>query len=89
MSRLNLETIDVHSLLRETVTICQSEINAKKLSLTLDLEAAAPHVQADLTRLQQVFLNVLKNAIKFTDPGGARDHPHHRPDVRVALHRVH
>ena len=39
--------------------------------MSLDLAAAARHVWADPSRLQQVCWNLLSNAVKFTPRGGA------------------
>ena len=68
--QLHQEIVDAHGCLRNALEICQSEITAKHLNLTLRLEANQPHVWADPTRLQQVFWNLLRNAVKFTPEGG-------------------
>ncbi len=68
--RLNLHPADAHEILRHTVEICQEEIAAKKLKLTVQLDAGFSNVKADAARLQQVFWNLLKNAVKFTPSGG-------------------
>jgi PAS domain S-box-containing protein len=65
------ENTDVHSLIEFLVGLSQSELQNKTLKLTLKLEAPRHHVQTDAARLQQVLWNVLRNAIKFTDQGGA------------------
>jgi len=67
---LNLELVDAHELLQSVVTMLQSEINAKQLNLSIDLNAARHYVKADSARLQQVFGNILNNATKFSMPGG-------------------
>jgi PAS domain S-box-containing protein len=45
-------------------------IDGARHSLTLDLPAGPVYLDADLTRLAQVFSNLLANAVKFTPPGG-------------------
>lgn len=67
---LHNEVVDAHACLRAALTTCQQEASAKRLELSLNLWAARPHVWADPARIQQVFCNLISNAVKFTPPGG-------------------
>ena len=68
---LHLQASDLHLILRNVVEICRGKIEAKGLTFSLELTAAEHNVNGDGGRLQQVFWNLLGNAIKFTPTGGA------------------
>jgi signal transduction histidine kinase/ActR/RegA family two-component response regulator len=67
---LNLETVDLHSVLDSVAEMYQSDIHGKGLRLSIQLNATQYHVCGDAARLQQIFWNIIKNAIKFTPESG-------------------
>lgn len=68
--KLDISAVEVHDLLRRTVELCRSNLCEKGLDLSLLLDARQTHICADAPRLQQVFWNLLANAIKYTPKGG-------------------
>ncbi|MFN2509180.1 MAG: PAS domain S-box protein, partial [Chthoniobacterales bacterium] len=68
--KLQLRNADAHELLRHAIGIIRNEIDERKLTLDLRLEAQRYTVAADTSRLQQVFWNVLRNAAKFSMDNG-------------------
>ena len=67
---LHFEPTDVHGLLEHAVAICSEGVESGSLQIDLEAGAADCHVWADPPRLEQVFWNLLKNAVKFTPAGG-------------------
>ncbi|HEU5395687.1 MAG TPA: ATP-binding protein [Verrucomicrobiae bacterium] len=68
--KLNRVKMDAHQVLQNALEIVNGELFQKEISFSARLEATHTIVFADPVRLQQVFWNVLKNAIKFTPAKG-------------------
>jgi len=70
--KLDFETInfDLHRCLREAVELLMCRAIEKKIELSLSVDSAVPRMlRGDPGRLRQVILNLLGNAIKFTEKG--------------------
>ena len=68
---LTEEEFDLPESIESLITILSPQINAKHQDLKVELvDIKHEHVIGDPTRLQQVFVNIMGNAIKFTPEGG-------------------
>ena len=70
--KMELQTLplDVHAVLQNALAVVRPELDQKQITLKLDLAAPQHTACGDEIRLQQVFWNVLKNAVKFTPERG-------------------
>ncbi len=68
---LRREVVNAHATLRAALEVCQSEAEEKGLEVSLALRAKVHHIWAEPIRIQQVFWNLIGNAVKFTPAGGS------------------
>ncbi len=61
---------DVHTIVHDALATVRAELDRKRIVPRLKLNAGNSLVLGDAVRLQQIFWNVLKNAVKFTPERG-------------------
>ncbi|MGE0212014.1 MAG: PAS domain S-box protein [Parvibaculaceae bacterium] len=67
---LNFTGVNLASLIDTCLAILQEQATAGRVVLRRNVPAGLPNVVADLRTMKQILLNLLANAIRFTDPGG-------------------
>jgi signal transduction histidine kinase/CheY-like chemotaxis protein len=77
--RLERKSVDMRVVVRGALQVVQATIDRKSLRIVLDLDSSISAVDGDIGRLQQVALNLLSNAAKFTPDHGL---------ISVRLHQV-
>ncbi|MEM1166840.1 MAG: ATP-binding protein [Planctomycetota bacterium] len=65
--------VDLVTIINETMSLMRVKAHAKSIDLSSETTGEIPrHVRCDPTRLRQILINLVGNAIKFTHRGGVR-----------------
>jgi signal transduction histidine kinase len=67
---LHRQRTDLCAIVRNAIETLESEVNERRQQLSLASAGESIWLQADPRRLEQVFVNLLGNASRYTDAGG-------------------
>ncbi len=86
---LHIEPVDLRPFILDVAADIEPLVNEKGLVLTLGVGGPLPRLRTDPTHLRQILVNLLGNAIKYTDAGGIdlRAHVVEASEVPATLHR--
>ena len=69
MTTLDLSDVDLDELIVDTVDLFRARAEEKGLELVVQNEEDLPNIRADRFRIEQVLINLVENAIKYTREG--------------------
>jgi two-component system phosphate regulon sensor histidine kinase PhoR len=67
---LNFEISPLEPLIQTTINLHKNQIDQRKLHVSVEIPEGLPSLSLDPVKINEVFSNLLNNAIKFTPPGG-------------------
>jgi len=81
-----LEDVDVNDTIYQTITILENHARINNIDIQVDLADNIPIIAGDQAQLQQVFLNLITNAIDAIGSNGAIDVVTRRSDDFIVVH---
>lgn len=69
-TRPSFESTDIHQVIDNILTLVRHQLKKNNITLAADLNGSVPKIVADPNQLQQVFLNIIINAIHAMPDGG-------------------
>lgn len=63
------EDVNLQKVTENVLKIFEQSIAAKNLSLVFNIEKDLPSIKGDIFKLEQMFINLVDNAVKYTDEG--------------------
>lgn len=68
--RMNVAPADLRHIVNSVAALFHHESRERGVQLEVEVPARLPRLMADAERIEQVLINLIGNAMKFTEPGG-------------------
>ena len=81
----HLENVDINDTINQTITILENYARTNNIEIQVDLSGKLPIIASDQAQLQQVFLNLLTNAIDAIGKEGLVEIKSRRLDSRICI----
>ncbi len=69
---VSFSKIDLKKLVSDVLSVYEKEIKGKGLKSVVEINKNVPKIKADPFKLEQLFINLIENAIKYTEKGEIR-----------------
>lgn len=66
---LNMQPLTIPAVIEEAIDRLRAQAKRRQITIQTQLNTPLPSIQADPRRVEQVLVNLIHNAIKFSDPG--------------------
>jgi two-component system phosphate regulon sensor histidine kinase PhoR len=69
-TRLELSRVDLKAMIESVARIFEQKAHQKGLTIKMRTGEGTPTIEADHFKIEQVFVNLIANAVKYTEEGG-------------------
>jgi len=80
-----LDDVDINNVLDQTIELLQSHAQTNNIEISKDLQSELPIIASDQSQLQQVFLNLINNAIDAVEKDGLIEVKTREEDSRIVI----